>query len=94
MKQAINYFFRGLCLLVYALALAKLAGLAPEGSFERLPLVAGVLLAFHVAEVPLMFKHIRLYKGPLAVSILLTLLFGLLHWRPLAEQQALEAKND
>jgi hypothetical protein len=35
-----------------------------------------------------MFRHVRLYKGPVAVSILLTLLFGLLHWKPLADARA------
>jgi hypothetical protein len=35
-----------------------------------------------------MFRHVRLYKGSLAVSIILTLLFGLLHWKPLADARA------
>jgi hypothetical protein len=43
------------------------------------------LLAIHVAELLFVFKHVRLYTGPLAVSVLLTLLFGLLHWKPLAD---------
>ena len=34
-----------------------------------------------------MFKHVRKYRGPLAVSVLLTLLFGLLHWKPLAQRR-------
>ena len=36
----------------------------------------------------LMFDKVRLYRGPLAVSILLTLLFGLLHWKPLSDARA------
>ena len=32
-----------------------------------------------------MFRHVRRYRGPLALSVLLTLLFGLLHWKPLAD---------
>ena len=35
-----------------------------------------------------MYKHVRLYRGPLAASVVLTLLFGLLHWKPLADQAA------
>ena len=35
-----------------------------------------------------MFKHVRLYRGPLAASVVLTLLFGLLHWKPMADQAA------
>lgn len=88
MKRAINFFLRVLCLLAYTLALGKLAGLVPEGSFDRSPTVALVLLALHVGELLLMFKHVRLYKGPLALSVLLTLLFGLLHWKPLADEKA------
>ena len=92
MKLTINYLLRALCLLAYAMAMAKLAGLLPAGSFDRAPLVAGVLLALHAAELVFMFKHVRLYRGALAVSVLLTLLFGLLHWKPLTEPQAPASK--
>jgi hypothetical protein len=88
MKLAINYLLRALCLLVYALAAAKLAGWLPAGTVERTPLVAGALLAVHAAELVFKFRQVRLYPGPLAVSIVLTLLFGLLHWKPLADQAA------
>lgn len=88
MKLAINYLLRALCLLAYAMALGKLAGLVPAGSFDRAPTVALVLFALHVGELLLVFKHVRLYKGPLAVSIVLTLLFGLLHWKPLVDEKA------
>ena len=88
MKLAINYLLRALCLLAYALALVKLAGLVAEGSFDRVTTVALVLLVLHMGELLLMSKHVRLYKGPLAVSVLLTLLFGLLHWKPLADEKA------
>jgi hypothetical protein len=50
--------------------------------------VAAILLALHGVELVFMFKHVRLYQGPLAVSVALTLLFGLLHWRPLAQRAA------
>lgn len=88
MKLTINYLFRALCLLAYTMAIAKLAGLLPAGTFDRAPLVAGVLLVLHAAELLVVFKHVRLYRGALPVSVLLTLLFGLLHWKPLAEQHA------
>jgi uncharacterized membrane protein (UPF0136 family) len=86
MKLSINYLFRGLCLLAYTMAALKLAGLLTAGTFDRAPMVAGVLLALHMAELMFMFKHVRLYQGPLAISVVLTLLFGLLHWQPLANQ--------
>ena len=94
MKLALNYLLRALCLLAYVMAVATLAGLLPPGSFDRAPLVASVLLALHAAELLFMFKHVRLYQGPLAVSVLLTLLFGLLHWKPLADQHAQATKRD
>jgi uncharacterized protein (DUF2062 family) len=88
MKLSINYLLRALCLLAYAMALGKLAGFVPAGSFDRAPIVAMVLLVLHVGELLLVFKHVRLYKGPLAVSVVLTLLFGLLHWKPMADEKA------
>ena len=83
-----NLVLRGLCLFAYVMASAKLAGLLPEGQFEHAPIVEGVLLGLHLLELIFMFRHVRLYKGPLAVSIILTLLFGLLHWKPLADARA------
>lgn len=73
------------CLVIYALGAASALGLLPE-SLGFFGVVALLLLAAHLAEVLLMFKHVRRYQGPLAMSILLTLLFGLLHWKPLADQ--------
>ena len=93
MKLTINYLLRALCLLVYAAALAQWAGMLPGAGLERAPWVAAILLALHGAELVFMFKHVRLYRGALAVSVLLTLLFGLLHWKPLAEQQALTSNR-
>ena len=71
----------------------KLAGLLPAGSFDRTPWVAGVLLALHAAGLVCMLKHGRLYRGTLSVSMLLTLLFGLLHSKPLADEQARGSKQ-
>lgn len=88
-----NRALRALCLFAYATALASLAGLLPGGMLSGAPLVAGVLLAIHALELVFMFKHVRLYAGPLAVSIVLTLLFGLLHWKPLADQHARATKR-
>ena len=80
-----NRILRAACIAVYLLALASLAGLLP-GMFDRTPLTAAGLLLIHLLEIVFVFKHVRLYPGPLAVSMLLTLLFGLLHWKPLADQ--------
>jgi len=83
----INAFKAG-CLFVFSAALARLAGLLPPGVLPYSTWIAFGLLVIHLIELPLFFKYVRLYRGPLAVSVLLTLLFGLLHWKPLAETQA------
>lgn len=83
MKTAINYLLRALCLLAYGAAIAKLAGLLPDGSFDRAPLVAAVLLFLHAAELLMVYKHLGRYAGGLRMSIVLTLLFGVLHWKSL-----------
>jgi uncharacterized protein YhhL (DUF1145 family) len=76
------------CLMAYFLALAGLAGLLPAALAATVQQLALVLLLVHAVELVVMFKHVRLYRGSLAVSVLLTLLFGLLHWRPLAKAAA------
>ena len=82
-----NALLKAACLAVYGLALAGLAGLLPPGLAGTMQNIALLLLVIHALEVMVMFKHVRLYRGALAVSILLTLLFGLLHWKPLADDQ-------
>ncbi len=72
------------CLAIYALALASLAGLLSSSLGGVLQTLAVVMLVAHVLELVFMFKQVRLYPGPLALSVLLTLLFGLFHWLPLA----------
>lgn len=74
------------CLLAYGLALACWAGAWPGSAATAIQLVALVLLAAHGLEGAIGFKYVRLYRGPLAMSLLLTLLFGILHLLPLARQ--------
>lgn len=73
------------CIAIYVLGIAAAAGVLPD-SWSVLTTIALVLFAAHLIEVLVMFKHVKRYRGPLIVSIALTLLFGLLHWRPLAKQ--------
>jgi hypothetical protein len=78
-------FFKTLCLATYALALAV--------PFVTLPLAAGpyvqklalILFAAHILELPIAYRYLRIYKGPLIDSVALSLLYGLLHWQPLAK---------
>ena len=79
------------CLAIYALALAGLAGLLPSGLSGAVQVIAAALLVVHVAELVFAFRHVRRYQGVLAVSVLLTLLFGLLHWWPLKKSASGES---
>jgi hypothetical protein len=79
------FVLKAACLAVYALALAGLAGLLPSGLAGNMQTIALVMLAAHAVELAMMFKHVKRYPGPLAISMLLTMLFGLLHWKPLAD---------
>ena len=49
-----------------------------------------IVLVIHVVELLFAFKYVRTYKGPLGISVLLTLLFGLFHWLPLARAKSQE----
>ena len=74
------------CVLVYALALAAAAGLIGGVFAGVVQTIALVLLAAHAMEAVLAFKYVKLHEGPLLASIVLTLLFGFLHWLPLARR--------
>ena len=75
-------------LAVYALALAGAAGLLSGAAATIFAFAAIALLGVHLLELVFVFDRVRLYRGPLAVSVLLTLLFGLLHWKPLADARS------
>lgn len=79
--------FKLLLIATYGLALVSLFGVLPADLGHLLQRISLILLVIHAIELLLMFKTIRTYRGPLAASIALTLLFGLLHWKPLADAQ-------
>lgn len=85
MRQVISLIIKLALLALYVAALAGLAGMLPSGLAGRVQNIALIILAIHVIEMAVMFRHVKRYRGPLAVSMLLTLLFGLLHWKPLAD---------
>jgi hypothetical protein len=88
--KTISIMLKAAALAIYALALAGLASLVPSGLAAIVQGIAVAILALHALEVVFFIKYVRLYRGPLAVSVLLTMLFGLLHWKPLANHQARE----
>lgn len=81
-KLALLVFY-GAVLASFAVALP----VAPE-VVHWARIAAAVLLVAHAVEVLAFFSKVKLYKGPVAVSVLLTLLFGFLHWKPLADAAA------
>ncbi|MFL6634971.1 MAG: hypothetical protein ACJ8HJ_21915 [Massilia sp.] len=76
------------CLVLYGLALAAQAGVWTGTAAVAIRDVALVLLAAHAVETVVAFRFVRRYRGSLATSIVLTLLFGLLHLMPLARQSS------
>ncbi len=78
------------CLAIYGLALAGVAGLLPHGPTVTMQAIAVAFLAIHALELVLAAEKVRLYRGWWIVSMVLTLLFGVLHWMPLAKAQARE----
>jgi hypothetical protein len=89
----INTLLRGLLAATYLLALVSLFVALPMHAAPMMQKLALILLGVHVLECLLAFKHIKRYSGPLWVSLALSLLFGLLHWMPLA-RAARQAESD
>ncbi|HZW19761.1 hypothetical protein [Noviherbaspirillum sp.] len=82
------------CLLLYAMALAGWTGMWTGPAAATTQIVALLILGVHVIEVFIAFKLVRRYPGSLATSVVLTLLFGLLHLRPLEQQARRMARSD
>ena len=86
-------FLKGACLGAYLMALAGLSGLLGAELTRTTQNLALALLVIHALELVVMFKHVRLYRGSLLMSMVLTMLFGVLHWRPLARDAAKNATD-
>ena len=93
---------RAACTCVYLGAAVQLAGVVPPGAggwlvaaaLARAPQLAGMLVFAHILELYAMWGHVRRYRGPLAVSVVLTLLFGIGHWKALSDSAKGEEKED
>ena len=72
-----------LCIVLYAAAVGHWAGWMPSGVMPFATTLAVVFLGLHALEVPIFWRAVKCYRGPLALSVILTLLFGLLHLTPL-----------
>ncbi|WP_332670038.1 DUF1145 domain-containing protein [Aromatoleum sp.] len=83
-----NTLLRGVCLVIYALAVAACVVPFPGETGTAIQYAALILLGAHALEVLVAFKSVKLYKGALLISVFLTVLFGFLHWLPLAREEA------
>ena len=80
-----NTNLKAILLAIYALAILGLLGVLPPALASVLAKIALFLVAAHLLELAIAFKAVKRYPGPLVDSIGLTLLFGILHWRPLGK---------
>ena len=82
-----NFLGKIVLLAVYGVALVSYLTALPlsPNTIDWVRIVAGALVVVHLLEVIFRFKKVALYKGPLLGSVLLTLLFGFLHWKPMAD---------
>ena len=83
-----NTFFRAVLIAIYLLALARWAELLGPGWPDQMVRLALILIVAHAMELTVYQRRVRLYPGSIYMSALLTLLFGLLHWKPLSDAEA------
>ena len=81
-----NLVMKIACLVAYALGIAALLGLIHGPLSSAAAIVTIALLGVHALELLFAFKFLHRYPGSMGVSVLLALLFGVLHWAPLARQ--------
>jgi hypothetical protein len=83
-----SLFMKIACLVVYGLGLAGLVGLVHGPAAFIGEIFAIGLLGLHAFELLFAFRFLHRHRGSMAASIALALLFGVLHWAPLARQKA------
>jgi hypothetical protein len=81
-----NLVMRIGCLAVYALGIAAFTGLV-HGPFAAAAAIGTLaLVGLHALELLFAYRFLHRYKGSMGMSLALALLFGVLHWAPLARQ--------
>ena len=79
---------QGFCLVLYGLGLAAQLGLWSGEGAVLCWRASLAMLAVHVLELVWARRWLALHPGPRWVSVLLTVLFGVLHWWPLKVRAA------
>lgn len=87
-----NTLLKAVCLAIYLGALVGLVVPLPGVWALIVAYGALLLLGGHVLEIFVAYRSIRRYPGGLAASLALTVLFGFLHWLPLARDGGRAAK--
>lgn len=82
-----NLVMRIACLAAYALGIAAFTGLIHGPLAGAAAIVTIALIGLHALELLFAFKFLHRYRGSMGMSVVLALLFGVLHWAPLARQQ-------
>ncbi len=82
----LNSIFKATILMVYLMGIASHLVAFPDQVGPIVQTVSLALLLIHALECLLAYRYIKLYSGPLLVSLVLSMLFGLLHWMPLARK--------
>jgi len=78
---------KALCLAVFGLAILANFVAMPEWLASGVQTLAVILLFVHVIEVFFFWRYVKMWQGPLIGSIVLTLLFGILHWKPMLDDE-------
>ena len=81
-----NIVMRIACLVAYALGIAAFAGLIHGPLASAAAIVTIALIGLHALELLYAFRFLHRYRGSMGMSVVLALLFGVLHWAPLARQ--------
>ena len=81
-----SFVMKFACIVVYALGIAGVVGLVRGPLASAGEILSIVLLGVHALELLFAFKFLHRHKGSMGASVLLALLFGVLHWAPLARQ--------
>lgn len=80
-----NTLLKAGCLAIYLLALVGAFVALPWGAESALQNITAILVGLHALELAIAYQSVRRHPGPLIDSVALTLLFGILHWLPLAK---------
>ena len=81
-----NVAMKFACIVAYVLGIAGVVGLVHGPLASAGEILSIVLLGVHALELLFAFKFLHRHKGSMGASVLLALLFGVLHWAPLARQ--------